>query len=464
MSPVSLVRGAFGGSSGGGLTVPDGVNVERGTKIYGAEGVNKAWWGKTEIPDTAINLGGIGVPPHVETRHFLITGSTGSGKSQAIMRILLAIRRRGGRAIIADSGGEYWSKTREADSSLLLNPLDRRSVQWNPFCEIREDYDVPRIALAAIPTGSGDGKQWNHYAQSLLSEVMTAMHSVGDKRIDALLDWLTVAPASELRELLAGTPAAVIVDESNERMLASVRSILSTYMASWRHLAPDGDFSIRDWISKDAGSGWLYLTYRDDQMAMLRHLIATWVDLAMVEALTLENDENRNLWFVLDELDSLGRVANLDLGMSKLRKYGGRCVLGVQTIAQLRETYGRDTAQTIVANAANKLLLRAGDNETASYFSQELGEQEVLRDRVSTSKQDGFGSKASTSRSVDHVRQAAVLPSQLLLLEDMVGYLSLAGTHPALVRLRHLEAGRVNAPFEPIEKDVPVDAETETAP
>ena len=216
-------------------------------------------------------------------------------------------------------------------------------------------------------------------------------------------------------------------------------------------------------MRRDQGHGWLFITYRDSQMALLRRLIATWVGLALTETLDLEHDERRNMWFILDELDSLGRIADLELGMSKLRKHGGRCVLGIQTISQLRETYGRESAQTICANASNKLILRAGDNETASYFSQELGEQEVARDRVSTSKQHGLGNQASTSRSTDHVRQPAVLASELLALPDMRGYLSLAGTQPALVQLAYSQAERVNAAFESIE-DASVDAETETAP
>ena len=452
-------------SSGGGLTVPDGVNVQRGTKIYGAEGINRAWWGRDDHVDneSVIHLGGIGIPPRVETRHFLITGSTGSGKSQAIWQVLSAVTARKGRAIIADSGGEYMSKIGSPDDDLILNPLDARSVKWNPFAEIREDSDCERIAMAAIPGASGSGKEWNHYARSFVAQILLAMHSNGERSVGALLDWLTIAPVSELRELLAGTPAAAVVDKGNERMLGSVRSIIASYMSPWKCLADEGDFSIRDWVTQDAGHGWLFITYRDDQMALLRHLVATWVDLAVVEALSLDENEARQLWFILDEADSLGQIANLELGLSKLRKYGGRVVVGVQTIAQLRETYGRDKAQTICANASNKLLLRAGDNETAEYFSRELGEQEVLHDRVSTSKQDGLGSNASTSRSVDRVRQAAVLPSELLALPDMRGYLSLAGTQPALVQLAYSQAERVNAPFEPIEKDVPVDAETETA-
>lgn len=35
---------------------------------------------------------------------------------------------------------------------------------------------------------------------------------------------------------------------------------------------------------------WLYLTYQDNQMAMLRNLVATWLELAIVEGLSLSEE------------------------------------------------------------------------------------------------------------------------------------------------------------------------------
>ena len=78
---------------------------------------------------------------------------------------------------------------------------------------------------------------------------------------------------------------------------------------------------------------WLYLVYRDDQMAMPRLLITTWLDLAIVETLSLPEEPRRRLWFVLDEWDSLGKVDSLRSGLTKLRKYGGAVVAGLQTMA-----------------------------------------------------------------------------------------------------------------------------------
>ncbi len=172
------------------------------------------------------------------------------------------------------------------------------------------------------------------------------------------------------------------------------------------------------------------MTFRDDQLGMLRTLIATLLEIGIIEALSLPEDPNRDLWFIMDEVDSLGKVTSLSAGLSKLRKYGCKCVLGLQTIAQLRATYGDDGAQSLLANISTKLVLRAGDGETAEYFSLEFGDQEVEREQSSTgeSSSGSWGSTKSTSSNVTKVRETkrTVLASSISGLPDLCGILKLA--------------------------------------
>ena len=468
ISAALAVYGWWVKRRGGGSAGADGKVVTRGTKVTGAATLSREIWGRKGLKeiaanDTVIRIGGVPIPESVEPKHFLISGSTGTGKSQAILAMVSGIfARNQGRIIFADSGGGYYSRL-AAEGDLLLNPFDGRSVAWNPFAEIRADYDCERLAQSVIPTGNDE---WSHYAQSFLSSVLLTLWRGGNRNLGELLDWLTNAAPGDLRELLEGTPAAAVVAEGNERMLGSVRSIVSTHVAPWAHLPPNGDFSVRDWIRAvdddvAAPAKSLFIVYRDDQLAQLRRMVATWLDLAVVEGLSLEETEDRQLWFIMDQLDSLGRIASLDMAMSKLRKYGGRCVLGIQTISQLRETYGRDRAQTIAANAANKLILRSGDNETGEYFSRELGEQDVAESRTSETVSPGSGpgllgggftfrgtSKSHTTATHSE-RRAAVLASELGNLPDMQGYLSLAGYNPAPVAIEYLDVPISNPPFEP---------------
>ena len=71
---------------------------------------------------------------------------------------------------------------------------------------------------------------------------------------------------------------------------------------------------------------------------------------------------------------------------ARLRKFGGRCVLGFQSIAQVSSTYGQGNAHTIVENCGNTLIFRCSASEgggTARFASQLIGEREVMHTTVS---------------------------------------------------------------------------------
>ena len=91
---------------------------------------------------------------------------------------------------------------------------------------------------------------------------------------------------------------------------------------------------------------------------------------------------DQRLWFIVDELDSLGAIDGLKDALARLRKFGGRCVLGFQSIAQVSSTYGNGEAQTIVENCGNTLILRCAGSEhggTSQFASRLIGEREVVR-------------------------------------------------------------------------------------
>ena len=324
------------------------------------------------------------LPAHLEAQHILFSGTTGSGKTQAINKVLRTVRARGKRALIADAGGGFLSRF-YAPGDVMFNPFDSRSVGWSPFAEIRAEYDCQRIAKAAIPDAHGDSQEWHHYAQTLLAEIMLAMCQRGMRSVKKLLYYLTTADSKELAELLAGTPAAILCTKGNDKMLGNTRGIISTYLIAWRYLPDEGTFSVRDWI-RDAGSGWFFVTYRDDQIGLLRVLVATLLELGIVEGLSLSEDSGRDLWFVFDEVDSLGKVASLKAGLTKLRKYGGKVVLGLQTISQLRDTYGKEEAQTLLANLSTKAVLRAGDGRRRNIFRRNSGNRKSSVIRLHTAK------------------------------------------------------------------------------
>ncbi len=66
-----------------------------------------------------------------------------------------------------------------------------------------------------------------------------------------------------------------------------------------------------------------------------------------------QRERDHWLWFVVGELDALGAIDGLKDALARLRKFGGRCVLGFQSIAKVSGLYGDSESQTIVENCGN---------------------------------------------------------------------------------------------------------------
>src|SRR5215469_16613693 len=125
--------------------------------------------------------------------------------------------------------------------------------------------------------------------------------------------------------------------------------------------------------------------------------------------------------------------------LARLRKFGGRCVLGFQSIAQVSSTYGDGDAQTIVENCGNTLILRCSASEgggTAKFASQLIGDREVIRpESFKSTTSPSFlsastGGSSSSGVSYRRITEAAVMPSQIEQLPDLAGYFKRA-SHPA---------------------------------
>ena len=164
--------------------------------------------------------------------------------------------------------------------------------------------------------------------------------------------------------------------------------------------------------------------------------------LAIFETMSQPGGDQK-LWFVIDELDALGCIDGLKDALARLRKFGGRCILGFQSIAQVSGTYGRSEAQTIVENCGNTLIFRCSASEgggTARFASSLIGEREVLREQKTEGRSGGpifANDHRSVSTSLQYVTESAVLPSEIEQLPDLHGYLKFASTPEwSTVRLR----------------------------
>jgi type IV conjugative transfer system coupling protein TraD len=396
---------------------------ERGAKIDSATHV--AALVKKEKKKADIILGGVPIPVDTEPYHFMVAGSTGAGKSVAIRTMLDHIKDRGDTAIIVDSGGEFLTRYYNKDTDHILNPFDDRCVSWSPTAELEGPWDAESLARSIVPNGTADMKEWNGYAQTFLTAVLQKLFEQRRTSLRDLLWTVQAASIEELKPLLSGTPAAAQLQ--SDKTFGSIRTIASNYLSAYNYLA-DGasDFSVAKFI-REAKDSFLYLTYRDDQLDSLRNLLSCVLDVAARTILSLPPDPNRRVWLVIDEFASIGKVQSIEAVATKARKCGGCLVIGVQSVSQLIDRYGENSAQSILACLSTWLVLRCTDPETAEYMSQYLGDAQVKKATEGKSSSDSGDSRSWNEQSSN---QRVVMASEVQQLPNLKGFLKLAGHYP----------------------------------
>lgn len=384
-----------------------------------------------------VTLAGVPLSREDETMHVAAIGATGSGKSTALRALMSDAMLRGDRHIVADPEGTAMNLFRK-EGDIILNPFHPDCARWDLLAEIEAPSDYAFLAASLLPhLGRGDQDQWITYAQQLLAGALETFVTLDLGGSDEFAAMMGSGKIDELRALCAGMPASRYFEPGGERMLASILGTLAPAIGHLRMIASakGKPFSVRRWIRE--GQSALWIPYSANQIAALRGLASCWMNIAILETLSLEPSTERRIWFHVDELDALGRIEGLQDAQARLRKFGGCVVIGFQSFAQVKQVYG-EGAQTIVENCGNLLLLRSGTSEdggTAKLASELIGGREVERDDISRSRTRGKYATRSTSlqtkRSIDDV----VLASEVGQLRNLEGFVKRA-TDVAWVRTR----------------------------
>lgn len=383
------------------------------------------------------SVGQVPVPIELETRGFLLAGTTGTGKSQTLTHALDALRADGQRAVVADASGIYCSRFYDERRDVIINPFDERSPAWSPLAEIESIADVPALAKSLVPDGEGaTAAEWNGYAQTFTEAVLEYCF-LGGATNRELLYYLVSAGGEELREICSGTPAEALLAEENVKMFSNIRGIAASNAKFLRYLDPSAGaangFSIRKHITEER-DGWIFLSYQQQHRDALKSMIACAVDISARAVLSLPPSPDRRVVFGLDELPLLGKVQSIIDLATNGRKHGSVIFAGLQTISQARETYGPNTSQTLLACLGSWLVLRVSDPETAEYMSKYLGEEEKTRKVKSGGKSSQsmqWGGSKSDNWQQQVVQGRVMLPSELQSLPDLQGIFNLAGPTPA---------------------------------
>jgi len=358
-------------------------------------------------------LGKASLPKKTENTHILVTGGTGSGKTNAFHHILKQVEEKTQKAIILDTTGVFVKRYyKESRGDIILNPFDAkgRSKHWSPWLDAADEIEYEALAKSFIPNKAKDHDSfWKEAAATVFSSLLEVYSDLDDDDddklipLEALTEMLLARPIDDLIDKLQGTSAMAHISKEGDKTTASIRSTAASYLKCLKHLQtpdPGREFSITKWVEDEASDSWLFLSCDTKSRDTMRPLLSAWYSTAMRALMALDPCDDRRVWFVNDELPSMDQINGLSTCLSEGRKYGACALLATQSPSQIIDIYGSQQAQTITSNCQTKIVFRESEPQNAEQLSKLFGNLELeetkeglsygandMRDGVTQSKQ-----------------------------------------------------------------------------
>lgn len=336
-------------------------------------------------------------------RNKIIFGASRSGKSAAIIiNDVLQCMRRGESIILTDTKGDlYRVFTNIAKlmgyivKAVNLKPKElKNSDAWDPMKYVTKEDTIQAEVLAnAIIVNTLDGARKDFWANNEMnclkaaillvatSEAYAGHRSFGEV-VNIVSDqagfdakFAGLEPANPAR--LAFDKYAVAKDDVKKQILngMSIR------------LALLDDPYVKQIVSHDEVDLLLPMRKKciyfvivsdtDTSMQFLSSMFFTQIFMAQCDysdGLSAKNKEKQlAVRYELDEFKNVGLIPFFDVKISTFASRKISSTLCLQTYAQLKQMYPNGGEQVLIANSSTKILLKAGDLETAELFKDMCG-------------------------------------------------------------------------------------------
>ncbi|MDY0270172.1 type IV secretion system DNA-binding domain-containing protein [Trichloromonas sp.] len=366
---------------------------------------------------------GVALSRDRESKHFLVCGGTGAGKTTVLAPMVAEIVERGDRVLIYDNKGEWTEKLK---NGIILAPWDARGVAWDIAADVQNEADAFTLAEYLAPTGKGGKTDFFSSAAAailvgILKKFITEKPGKWTLR-DVILE--AGKPYAELRQIIAKyseTMAGALPEESN-KTTDSLRAVLAQMLSGIQTLATAWEgkhrISLRKWLHGGysekgnvllvQGSG----RYRQLQQSYIKAIFHV-LGGAVADA-SLKESNTRRVWLILDEIAQIGEplpaiTQILETGRSK----GVCAMIGIQNISQIRELYGQNIAETWASICGTYIIGRTQGAESQEFLSKTIGKEKIRKYMPAWSGGQRSGAAEQRQDSWQEVEEPIFYPAEI---------------------------------------------------
>ncbi len=346
--------------------------------------------------------------------HSLIIGSSGSGKTQTIVKPLVKLlTQKGESMVITDPKGEIYRASADYLKScgykvIVLNFRDpNQGNAWNPLAlpyqyyksgnrdKATELLDDVALNILYDPSSKSDSDFWEKSAADYFSGLalglfidakekevnlnsINLMSTVGEERY---------ATSNYIKEYfrLKGEDSSAYIFASNTINAPNDTKggILSTFRQKIRlfstreslsEMLSYSDFDMRD-IGREKTAVFMIIhdekkTYHSLMTIFIKQCYETLIDVAQENGGKLKQRTN----FILDEFANMPPLKDVDSMVSAARSRDIRFTFIIQNFAQLNDVYGKEVAEIIKGNCGNLIYLISTEIAALEEISKMCGD------------------------------------------------------------------------------------------
>lgn len=326
-----------------------------------------------------------------ETRHIMIVGAPGSGKTVIFRRIIDAVIARGDKAIIFDEKGDYTriiasnrGDTGHEFAPMILAPQDERSAVWDIAADLIVSQDAVELAHRIIPESGHPFFTASARAVLAGCTIKLMAEKPGAWTWTDLLNETRRSQEDLLRNMLQYHRGADIFLSADYKQVMSTLGQLETHMrvldmlsTAWPTYEGRVRFSLREWLVKKTRNRTVLVQHS----GRYAELSDGWISALYAVAVSTVTDSNllgdsdrRRIWFFLDEWGQLPGIKDFERFITLGRSKGVCAVLGLQDDAQIEKNYGEEILNTLTASIGTKIIARVNAGPTADKLQRYFGQ------------------------------------------------------------------------------------------
>lgn len=322
------------------------------------------------------------------SRHVLMQGSVGSGKTQILLPIIEQIIRADHKLFLYDTKGDFTSYFRKP---IIVCPFDERSYYWDIAADCRYPLQAAMLAEILIP-GSPDQKNGDFWSMAARQLLVAAIRSLQAEK-PGVWTWADLASlknqsAEAMLPMIQQhfATAASLVENTESQTTASLLSTLvaQTKMIddlamAWPVRKENRRFAITEWAQDGYKGRKQVIVQSGPEEGMTKAYVSALVNLAVPEIISPklpDAEKDRFIGFVFDELASAGKI-NIGPLIDKGRSKGVVFIGAFQDISQIKATYGEDFQKALTSMVGTHVICQLQMGDTREKAAQQLGKHRV---------------------------------------------------------------------------------------